>query len=54
MTGEVYEGLVIVAAVAAIVYILWRNNEGVRQARRGPAENSSGRNGAGGSGRADD
>lgn len=28
MSGEVFEALVIVAAVLAIVYILWRNNQG--------------------------
>jgi hypothetical protein len=32
MNGQWVEGLVIAAAVVAIVYILWRNNEG----RHGP------------------
>ncbi len=32
MSGQLFEILVIVAAVLAIVYILWRNNQG----RRGP------------------
>lgn len=41
MSGEMFEGLLIAAAVAAIVYILWRNNEGVRRARRDSAESGS-------------
>lgn len=42
MSGEMFEALVIAVAVVAIVYILWRNNEG----RNGPGSgkgNASGR-----------
>lgn len=35
MDGQLVEGLVIVIAVAAIVYILWRNNEGRRNSDDG-------------------
>ena len=38
MTGELFEGLVIVVAIVAIVYILWRNNEG----RHGPGPGDGG------------
>jgi hypothetical protein len=37
MNGEWVEWLVIAAALAAIVYILWRNNQG----RNGPGDSSS-------------
>ena len=43
MTGEWFEGLVIIAAVVAIVYILWPNNEG----RNGPGPGDNGSSGHG-------
>lgn len=44
MNGQLFEGLVIVAAVVAIFYILWRNNEG----RHGPGPGDGGSPGNGG------
>lgn len=41
MNGQVFEGLVIAAAVVAMVYILWRNNQG----RNGPGGGTSGHGG---------
>jgi hypothetical protein len=39
MNGELVEWLVIAAAIAAIFYILWRNNQG----RNGPGDGGPGR-----------
>lgn len=33
MSGELVENLLIVAAVAVIIYILWRNNTGAHRTR---------------------
>jgi hypothetical protein len=38
MSGQLFEALVIIAAVVAIVYILWRNNQG----RQGPGSGDGG------------
>jgi hypothetical protein len=41
MSGELVEWLVIIAAVAGIFYILWRNNQG----RNGPGDGGPGHHG---------
>ena len=43
MSGQLFEGLVIAAAVVAIFYILWRNNQG----RHGPGPGDGGSAGPG-------